>query len=339
MTVVVCTYNRTDLLRNSLKALMVQSIREQIQIVVVDDGSIQDTASVVADFDVEFVALETNQGLSAARNAGVARARGPLIAFTDDDVIVPPNWCESLAHAWNSASVDTKAIGGTVSVANITSFTQRYLSRNNPLAPVELEVGSAATFLQRLRAYLDNDSSKRPPIRPVNSLVGANMSFMADALLAVGGFDPIIRFGGDEEVVCLALRRKFGDLAVICHTSIEVAHHFDPGARDTLRRSYLYGIGNGRSWARLGGIPGLRPTSGLSVTGLLILAPFSFIAAVTTSLLVPFIIWRRWIKDAIHERNVEMATYPLLALAQESTANVGFIVGWFKERRRLQQQN
>jgi GT2 family glycosyltransferase len=335
ITVVICTHNRTTLLTACLNSLMAQTIRERIHVIVVDDGSTEDTAGIVANYDFEFVALSTNQGLSAARNAGVAQAQGLLVAFTDDDVVVPPDWCEALVDAWDEAPLGTRAIGGTVTVASITSMTQRYLTRHNPLAPVELDVAHAPTFSQRLRAYLHEDSSARPPIRPVYSLVGANMSFTLEALREVGGFDPTIRFGGDEELVCVNLRERFGDDVVICHSSIVVAHHFDPGLRDTLRRSYLYGIARGRTWARQGGIPGLRPVGGLSIVVLTAMAPISVIFAIATALLVPFIVWRRWVKDALRERDAEVALYPLVALAQELITNVGFAVGWRGEKRRL----
>jgi glycosyltransferase involved in cell wall biosynthesis len=335
MTVVVCTYNRTKLLRTSLNALSIQSIRDRVQVIVVDDGSTEDTAGVVADYAVEFVALGTNRGLSAARNAGVARARGLLVAFTDDDVIVPPDWCEALMDAWDKAPRGTRAIGGAVTVASATSITQRYLCRHNPLVPTEFDVANATTFADRLSAYLNGESDERPPIRPVYSLVGANMSFNHEALQAVGGFDPTIRFGGDEEKVCVNLRERFGDEAVIYCTSIVVAHLFERSLRDALRRSYLYGASNGRTWVRQGGIPGLRPAGGLFVTLLVVLAPISGFGAIITAFFVPFVVWRRWVKDAVYEHNAEVVTYPLFALAQELVANVGFFAGWRQERRRV----
>lgn len=333
LSVVVCTYNRTKLLPASLDGLMSQSILEKIEVIVIDDGSTQDTGRVVANYSVDFVALETNQGLSAARNVGIARARAPIVAFIDDDVIVPPDWCESLLQAWEEAPKGTCAIGGTVTVAEVTSFTQRYLTHRNPLAPIELDVAHAKTFPERLRAYLRSESTPSVSIRPVYSIVGANMSFARKALEEVGGFDPSIRFGGDEELVCVNLRRKFGDQSILCYSSIEVAHHFDRRLRDTLRRARLYGYSNGRTWARNGGIPGLRPVGGLFVTSLVLTAPFSIPGAIVFSLLLPYAMWRRWVKASFEERNAEVIMYPLVALAQELCSNVGFLMGWRTERR------
>jgi glycosyltransferase involved in cell wall biosynthesis len=333
LSVVVCTYNRAKLLPACLDSLMQQSIFDQIQIIVVDDGSTQDVGTVVRNFSVEFVELTTNQGLSAARNAGIAQARAPIVAFTDDDVIVPADWCESLLIAWNVAPTGTCGIGGTVTVAETISITQRYLSHHNPLSPIGLEVAHATTFLDRLRAYLKSESTDTLSIRPVYSLVGANMSFTRVALSEVGGFDPSIRFGGDEEFVCVNLRDRFGDDSLLCYPSIVVAHNFDPRLYDTLRRAFLYGVSNGRTWARNGGIPSLRPIGGLFTVSFLFTAPVSLVGAFFASLLVPFVMWRRWVRGTLEERKPEMMIYPLLALAQELSSNVGFFVGWQKERR------
>jgi glycosyltransferase involved in cell wall biosynthesis len=334
LSVVICTYNRTEMLPACLTSLMNQTVRDRIEVIVIDDGSKQDTASAVADYEVEFEALGTNQGLSAARNAGINRSRAPLVAFTDDDVIVPTNWCELLLEAWNEVPSGTCAIGGAVTVAETTSLTLRYLSRNNPLSPTELDVAQAESLRQRMNAYLLSQSRQDESIRPVYSLVGANMSFSREALAEVGGFDPTIRFGGDEELVCVNLRKKFGDSSVLFFPSIAVAHNFDPRMRDTLRRSFLYGTSNGRNWVRSGGIPGLRPVGGLFVVSLILTAPISVPAAIIVSLLVPFAMWRRWIGASIKERDSELIFYPLIALMQELCTNVGFFVGWQRERRK-----
>jgi hypothetical protein len=316
---------------------MLQTIRDEVQFIVVDDGSTEDTASVVANYDVEFVVLDRNQGLSAARNAGISLAHAPIVAFTDDDVVVPPDWCESFIDAWAGAPIGTCAIGGAVTVAETTSFTQRYLTRHNPLSPIELDVAHAKTFVERLRAYAKSEAGREMSIRPVFSLVGANMSFTRNALLEVGGFDPSIRFGGDEELVCVNLRAKFGNQSVLFDPSVVVAHHFDTRLSDTLRRSFLYGTSNGRTWTRDGGVPGLRPVGGLFVVSLAITAPISLVGAVIVSLLIPLAMWNRWVRASLLERNPEVGLYPLLALAQELCANIGFFVGWERERRRIHQ--
>jgi hypothetical protein len=162
------------------------------------------------------------------------------------------------------------------------------------------------------------------------------MSFTREALSQVGGFDPSIRFGGDEEHVCKNLRKQFGDQSILCYSSIVVAHHFDPRLRDTLRRAFLYGVSNGRTWSREGGVPSVRPVGGLFAASLIIVAPFSIIGAVLIALFIPFVMWRRWVSASWRKRSPEALIYPLIALTQELCANIGFFAGWRKEQHRIQ---
>jgi glycosyltransferase involved in cell wall biosynthesis len=90
---VVPTYNRSDLLILSLESIRRQSYRP-VEIVVVDDGSMDDTLSVVRKWAKQYSdpkafvirwANQTNQGANAARNRGVEEAHGEFIAFLDSD--------------------------------------------------------------------------------------------------------------------------------------------------------------------------------------------------------------------------------------------------------------
>ncbi len=93
VSAVIPTYNRSDLLLNALESIQLQSYRP-IEIVVVDDGSTDDTISVVRKwakqhndsktFVVRWV-IQSNQGANAARNRGVEEAHGEFIAFLDSD--------------------------------------------------------------------------------------------------------------------------------------------------------------------------------------------------------------------------------------------------------------
>jgi glycosyltransferase involved in cell wall biosynthesis len=87
VSVVIPTYNRTRLLPRAIRSILRQTY-SNIEIVVVDDGSSEDVASVVRRFRddrVRYVRHAVNKGLPAARNTGIREARGEVIAFLDDD--------------------------------------------------------------------------------------------------------------------------------------------------------------------------------------------------------------------------------------------------------------
>jgi glycosyltransferase involved in cell wall biosynthesis len=111
ISVVVATRDRRRRLPRLLAALEAQRDAPPFEIVVVDDGSIDSTSDALKRLGAKMsapltsVRLETNQGPATARNAGWRRARGPLIAFTDDDCTPQPGWLAALLRALDGADV------------------------------------------------------------------------------------------------------------------------------------------------------------------------------------------------------------------------------------------
>jgi glucosyl-dolichyl phosphate glucuronosyltransferase len=117
VTVVVATRNRRTYLEECLASLSAQRCEASFEVVVVDNGSNDGTADLLATWcraDPRFRTVrEERAGLSIAKNRGVAAARGSLLAFTDDDVILEPGWVA--AHV--AASEEGRArriVGGRV---------------------------------------------------------------------------------------------------------------------------------------------------------------------------------------------------------------------------------
>jgi len=114
VTVVVPSYGRPQRLRECLDALAGQALADAWEAVVVDDGSPTPLGGMAAEFggriDLRVIRQE-NSGPSAARNRGVAEARGGLIAFTDDDCRPEPHWLATLVQA--SRERPAALVGGT----------------------------------------------------------------------------------------------------------------------------------------------------------------------------------------------------------------------------------
>jgi glycosyltransferase involved in cell wall biosynthesis len=88
VSVVVAAYNGERFLNESLQSAFAQDY-EPFEVVFVDDGSTDGTAEIAQSFPVRYLRQE-NRGLPAARNAGLAVAKGELVAFLDDDDLLPP---------------------------------------------------------------------------------------------------------------------------------------------------------------------------------------------------------------------------------------------------------
>jgi len=105
LSVVLCTYNRADLLSGAVRSLLAQGVSTpRFELLVVDNNSTDRTRELVGEFAqldarVRYI-FEPQQGLSYARNAGIHEARAPLIAFFDDDLLAPPDWVSAIIHAF-----------------------------------------------------------------------------------------------------------------------------------------------------------------------------------------------------------------------------------------------
>ncbi|WP_394065196.1 glycosyltransferase [Alcaligenes sp. WGS1538] len=99
-SVILTTFNRPDLLRHALQSLADQQFRDFEVIVVNDHGSPVESVLEGLDFPVTYLCLGSNQGLSAARNAGIAVARGRYLCYLDDDDIYLPGHLAALHEAF-----------------------------------------------------------------------------------------------------------------------------------------------------------------------------------------------------------------------------------------------
>jgi glycosyltransferase involved in cell wall biosynthesis len=169
VSVVVPTHNRAELLRRTLRSIFAQSVSD-LEVIVVDDGSIDHTSTIapLSDPRVRLCRNEQPSGVSAARNRGIDTARGEWIAFCDDDDLWSPDKLEAQLTAANHARAHW-AYTGDVTV----DHRLRVLSGGPPPEP---------DAVMRLL----------PRWNPVAS-GGSNVIVRSDALRVAGGFDPTLR--------------------------------------------------------------------------------------------------------------------------------------------------
>ena len=112
LSVVIPTYNRRAILRKTLLALMSQTLGpEKFEVIVVDDGSSDDTVSMVGQLNPSFglrILAAKHAGANAARNLGIQAAQGNVILITGDDMIPEPSFLEAHAafHERNPSELD-----------------------------------------------------------------------------------------------------------------------------------------------------------------------------------------------------------------------------------------
>jgi len=163
LSVVIATKDRAALLDGALASLRAQKNAPEYELIVVDNGSSDATPEIARKHRAEYVFVaEPNRG--KARNAGIDRAEGELVAFVDDDVVVPPHFVAAHAKA-HAAEGEPLAVSGPI--VNVPD-------------PAHRPDPTAANFS---RAFF----------------VTCNVSVRAAALRAVGGFDEAFDLYGWED--------------------------------------------------------------------------------------------------------------------------------------------
>jgi glycosyltransferase involved in cell wall biosynthesis len=178
VSVSICTYNRCNALRDALESVLSQqSDGIRYEVIVVDNNSTDETRAVVEGFLREHTNLryifERRQGLSYARNTAVSDARGPLLAFTDDDVRVAPDWVATVKRVFDNQP-EVAWIGGKV-LPRWPFPPPSWLTREqwSPLAIVNH--GDQPIYTSRQHQLC---------------LIGANLAVRKDVLDQFGGFQP-----------------------------------------------------------------------------------------------------------------------------------------------------
>jgi GT2 family glycosyltransferase len=125
VSVVVATLDRPEQLRGCLATLQGQETGRPLEIVVVDNHPASDlTPPVLKEFPGVVLVTEARRGLAYARNAGFLAARSPIVACTDDDVVIPPGWIDALVAPFNDPAV--MAVTGNVLPLELESAAQRF---------------------------------------------------------------------------------------------------------------------------------------------------------------------------------------------------------------------
>jgi cellulose synthase/poly-beta-1,6-N-acetylglucosamine synthase-like glycosyltransferase len=225
-SVVVCTRDRPELLRETLVSL-VKHLRTSDELIVVDSasrpGSVDEVADTVRNLGRVYprVVRQDVPGASRARNAGLAAARAPLVAFTDDDCLVTQDWTTRIEGAFGDPAV------GFV--------TGRVLGDSDVQLPLSLMVD---TEVRRFEG----------PSDPADYGMGNNVAFRRSALLEVGGFDEAMGPGTPihaAEDQDLMWRVASAGWAGVYDPAAIVIHRQWRGRGGSLAQSFRYGIGAG----------------------------------------------------------------------------------------------
>jgi GT2 family glycosyltransferase len=218
VSVVVCAYNAADTIDDCLRSLSALTY-PNAEIIVVNDGSRDATGEIARRYPKAQVIEVPNGGLSAARNIGMRAATGEIIAYTDADVRVDPDWLTYLVQPILSGRY--VGSGGP----NVVPPDDHWLAQCVARAP-----GGPTHVLL-------ND-------RVAEHVPGCNMAFRREALLSVGGFNPVYLRAGDDVDICWRLQARGHQIGFA--PSALVWHHHRSSVKAFWRQQV--GYGEGETW-------------------------------------------------------------------------------------------
>jgi glucosyl-dolichyl phosphate glucuronosyltransferase len=232
VSVIICAYTdrRWDDLQAAVSSVQCQSVVAHEVLVVIDHNpGLYQKAS--AAFDGVIVIENTQpQGLSGARNTGIAHATGTYIAFLDDDAVAEPLWLASLLATFKDEMV--MGAGGTVAPA--------WVDRQPRWFPPEFYWVVGCSY----QGMPETTTSIRNPI-------GANMIFRREIFAVAGDFRTEIGrigtlpIGCEETELCIRARQQWPQRYILFVPAAMVRHRIPPG-RATWRyfasRCYAEGI-------------------------------------------------------------------------------------------------
>lgn len=212
VSVIVCCYNAATTLDECLTSLDRLTYRDY-EVIVIDDGSKDGTHLIAEKHRCQCIRIP-NGGLSNARNLGIEKSTGEIVAFIDSDAYADPDWLYYLVTSLEEHGAS--AVGGPNLSPPQDGFTAQCVDQSpgNPTA-----------------VLVDNEHAEHIP--------GCNMAFRKDVFDVAGKFDAQHRAAGDDVDLCW--RILVANRQIAYHPSAVVWHHRRPTIAGYLRQQKGYG--------------------------------------------------------------------------------------------------
>jgi glycosyltransferase involved in cell wall biosynthesis len=213
ISVVICTYNRDQFIGDALKSLSEQLLPPtDFEIVIVNNNSSDHTEKISLNFiknnpqlDCKYV-VETNQGLSFARNRGIKEAKYEIITYIDDDAFTKPDFLEKI-YTYFNAHPTIAGIGGKV-IPRYENEEPKWMNK----------------FLYGFVTKVDHGevihkfSGNKYP-------AGCNMSYRKNLLIQCGGFNNNLKWRADDKYIYFEIIKLNNQVIYLPQAAVE--HQID----------------------------------------------------------------------------------------------------------------
>jgi hypothetical protein len=173
VSVIIPAYNASKTIGACIESLLVQETREGFEIIVVDDGSSDDTAEVAERYPKVRVLRQVNSGAGPARNLAARNAKGWILCLIDADCVATHHWLDALVATIRCGADGAKGVYRSSQPELVARFTQ-----------IEYE----------------DRYDRMDPQRPINFVDTSSAAYRRDLFLQAGGFENGIHAVEDQEL-------------------------------------------------------------------------------------------------------------------------------------------
>ncbi|MEL6864687.1 MAG: glycosyltransferase family A protein [Bacteroidota bacterium] len=213
LSVIICSYNRDQFIGEALDSLTRQQLpKEQFEILIINNNSTDRTAEISQDFvkaHPELNAryfLETNQGLSFARNRGLKEAKGAIITYIDDDAIATPDFLLQI-HQFMEARPEVAGVGGKV-IPRYEIEEPKWMNKYLYGFVTKVDLG------EKIIQYRGNAYP-----------AGCNMTYRRALLEQVGGFNNELKWRADDKYIYFEICKLSDQVYYLPQAKVQ--HHID----------------------------------------------------------------------------------------------------------------
>lgn len=186
ISVVVPIYNGEKTIKETIEALLSQKTEKSYEIIVVDDGSTDDTPNIIKKYPIMII-TQKNAGPAAARNIGWETASGEIVAFTDSDCVPVLGWIDAISKHFEDTSIG--GVGGVPKMKNVDSIIATYIDED-------------------IRFRHDRRFRYDPHGKNLEGTGTFSAAFRKELLEQVGGFDVTYKKATAEDFdLCFAIRK------------------------------------------------------------------------------------------------------------------------------------
>ncbi|MBG9377462.1 glycosyltransferase family 2 protein [Panacibacter sp. DH6] len=229
ISLIICTYNRDRYLPEALESIRLQTAEPgSFQLVIVDNKSTDNTHKIAQTFirnnphlNVKYV-LETNKGLSFARNRGAAEADAPVLCYIDDDALLSPAFVSEMTLFFNNHPAAAGAGGKVI-----------------PKYEDGIEPAWMNKYLNGFVGRVDHGTKITRFTKKMKYPAGCNMTYKKDIILKAGGFNNNLTFRSDDKYIFYKIKELSDEIYYLPDAYV---HHYIDSYRlafDNFRKLFL----------------------------------------------------------------------------------------------------